>query len=86
LGFRDGLLSSTLPRQCYLLLFRFAPGKGAPPKLLFVALRVWLIAIERRVTNNDEGVMLEDVSEYTILVLTGILVGDVDGSYNPLIA
>ena len=86
MGFRDGLLSSTLPRQCYLLLFRLAPGKGAPPKLLFVALRVRLIAIERRVPNNDEGVMLEDVSEYTILVLTGILVGDVDDSYNPLIA
>ena len=34
MGFRDELLSSTLSGQCYLLLSRFAPGKGAPPEPL----------------------------------------------------
>jgi len=34
MGFRDELLSSTLSGQCYLLLSRFAPGKGAPPEQL----------------------------------------------------
>ena len=31
LGFRDELLSSTLSGQCYLILSRFPPGKGAAP-------------------------------------------------------
>ncbi len=31
LGFEDELLSSTLSGQCYLLLSRFAPGRGNPP-------------------------------------------------------
>jgi len=34
MGFRDELLSSTLSGQCYLLLSRFAPSKGAPPEPL----------------------------------------------------
>lgn len=34
LGFRDELLSSTLSGQCYLILSRFAPSKGAPPEPL----------------------------------------------------
>ncbi len=32
LGFEDELLSSTISGECYLLLSRFAPGKGNPPK------------------------------------------------------
>lgn len=32
LGFEDELLSSTLSGGCYLLLSRFAPGKGQPPE------------------------------------------------------
>ena len=32
LGFKDELLSSTLSGGCYLLLSRFAPGKGQPPE------------------------------------------------------
>ncbi len=31
LGFEDELLSSTLSGACYLLVSRFAPGKGEPP-------------------------------------------------------
>ena len=31
MGFRDELLSSTLSGECYLILSRFAPAKGAPP-------------------------------------------------------
>jgi len=34
LGFKDELLSSTLSGECYLLLSRFAPGKGNPPDRL----------------------------------------------------
>lgn len=34
MGFRDELLSSTLSGQCYLILSRFAPNKGAPPEPL----------------------------------------------------
>ena len=34
LGFEDELLSSTLSGGCYLLLSRFAPGKGTSPELL----------------------------------------------------
>ncbi len=34
LGFRDELLSSTLSGQCYLIMSRFAPSKGAPPEPL----------------------------------------------------
>jgi len=34
LGFEDELLSSTLSGQCYLILSRFPPGSGAPPKLM----------------------------------------------------
>jgi len=34
MGFRDELLSSTLSGQCYLILSRFAPSKGAPPEPL----------------------------------------------------
>ncbi|MBX2868281.1 MAG: XRE family transcriptional regulator [Acidiferrobacterales bacterium] len=32
LGFEDELLSSTISGGCYLLLSRFAPGKGSPPE------------------------------------------------------
>jgi len=34
LGFEDELLSSSLSGQCYLILSRFAPGKGNPPDKL----------------------------------------------------
>ena len=34
MGFRDELLSSTLSGQCYLILSRFAPAKGAAPEPL----------------------------------------------------
>lgn len=34
MGFRDELLSSTLSGQCYLILSRFAPSRGAPPEPL----------------------------------------------------
>lgn len=34
LGFEDELLSSSLSGQCYLILSRFPPGKGNPPKPL----------------------------------------------------
>ena len=34
LGFEDELLSSSLSGQCYLILSRFPPGPGTPPKTL----------------------------------------------------
>jgi hypothetical protein len=39
-------------------------------------------AIDRKNTDYDEGILISDVMTDLSINMTGILVGDVDGSYN----
>jgi hypothetical protein len=39
-------------------------------------------AIDRKNTDYDEGILISDIMTDLSINMTGILVGDVDGSYN----
>ena len=64
-------------------ILKFAVGltDGAPADWIFVDGDADWSGIDRRNTDYDEGVMLEDVLVDTSINMTGILVGDLDGSY-----
>jgi hypothetical protein len=59
---------------------------GSPADWVFVDGDADWSGINRRNTDYDEGIMLEEALVGTEINLIGILVGDVDGSYNSLIA
>ena len=64
-------------------ILKFAVGltDGAPADWIFVDGDADWSGIDRRNTDYDEGIMLEDVLVDTSINMTGILVGDLDGSY-----
>ena len=64
-------------------ILKFAVGltDGAPADWIFVDRDADWSGVNRSNTSYDEGVMLEDVLVDTSINMTGILVGDLDGSY-----
>jgi Ca2+-binding RTX toxin-like protein len=64
-------------------ILKFAVGltDGAPADWIFVDGDADWSGVNRSNTSYDEGVMLEDVLVDTSINMTGILVGDLDGSY-----
>ena len=64
-------------------ILKYAVGltDGSSADWIFVEGDADWSGIDRRNTSYDEGVMLEDVLVDTSISMTGILVGDLDGSY-----
>ena len=64
-------------------ILKFAVGltDGSSADWIFVDGDADWSGIDRRNTDYDEGIMLEDVLVDTSINMTGILVGDLDGSY-----
>jgi len=64
-----------------ILKFTVGLTDGAPADWIFVDGDADWSGIDRRNTSYDEGVVLEDVLVDTSVNITGILVGDLDGSF-----
>ena len=64
-------------------ILKFAVGltDGAPADWIFVDGDADYSAIDRKNTDYDEGILISDVMTDLSINMTGILVGDVDGSY-----
>jgi Ca2+-binding RTX toxin-like protein len=81
---QDGKVSS----QDALALLKYAVGLPTTEQAqwMFIDTNGDYLDISRTNTNYDEGITITDLASATELSLTGILIGDVDGSYSGLIA